>query len=390
MRKDSLNPSTYTISQKLLDIRWLFVLLVCLIAAIGVAMLYSAANGNLQPWASRHAVRFAMGLAVMLCVALVDIRIWLRFAYVFYGISLGLLIMVEVMGFIGMGAQRWIDVGYFTLQPSELMKIAQVLALARYFHGLGIDEISRPTRLIVPLLMIGVPATLVLRQPDLGTGLMLVMAGGAIFFVAGVRLWKFAVVLTLGLAALPAGWQLLHTYQRQRIMTFLNPESDPLGAGYHIIQSKIALGSGGLSGKGFLQGTQGHLRFLPEMQTDFIYTMLAEEFGMVGGLGLIGLYTLLLIYCVAISTRSYSHFGRLIGMGITMTFFLYVFINIAMVMGLIPVVGVPLPLISYGGTAMLTLLIGFGLLMGVWVHRDVIIGRRGGNERQEGQLTGLQ
>ena len=380
MTKDSLNPSTYTISQKLLDIRWLFVLLVCLIAAIGVAMLYSAANGNLQPWASRHAVRFAMGLAVMLCVALVDVRIWLRFAYVFYGISLGLLIMVEVMGFIGMGAQRWIDVGYFTLQPSELMKIAQVLALARYFHGLGIDDISRPTRLIVPLLMIGIPATLVLRQPDLGTGLMLVMAGGAIFFVAGVRLWKFAVVLTLGLAALPAGWQLLHTYQRQRIMTFLNPESDPLGAGYHIIQSKIALGSGGLSGKGFLQGTQGHLRFLPEMQTDFIYTMLAEEFGMVGGLGLIGLYALLLIYCVAISTRSYSHFGRLLGMGITMTFFLYVFINIAMVMGVIPVVGVPLPLISYGGTAMLTLLIGFGLLMGVWVHRDVIIGRRGGNE----------
>ena len=380
MRKDSLNPPTYTISQKLLDIRWLFVLLVCLIAAIGVAMLYSAANGNFQPWASRHAVRFAMGLAVMLCVALVDVRIWLRFAYVFYGISLGLLIMVEVMGFIGMGAQRWIDVGYFTLQPSELMKIAQVLALARYFHGLGIDDISRPTRLIVPLLMIGVPATLVLRQPDLGTGLMLVMAGGAIFFVAGVRLWKFAVVLTLGLAALPAVWQLLHTYQRQRIMTFLNPESDPLGAGYHIIQSKIALGSGGLSGKGFLQGTQGHLRFLPEMQTDFIYTMLAEEFGMVGGLGLIGLYALLLVYCVAISTRSYSHFGRLVGMGITMTFFLYVFINIAMVMGLIPVVGVPLPLISYGGTAMLTLLIGFGLLMGVWVHRDVIIGRRGGNE----------
>ena len=380
MRKDSLNPPTYTISQKLLDIRWLFVLLVCLIAAIGVAMLYSAANGNLQPWASRHAVRFAMGLAVMLCVALVDVRIWLRFAYVFYGISLGLLIMVEVMGFIGMGAQRWIDVGYFTLQPSELMKIAQVLALARYFHGLGIDDISRPTRLIVPLLMIGVPAALVLRQPDLGTGLMLVMAGGAMFFVAGVRLWKFAVVLTLGLAALPTGWQLLHSYQRQRIMTFLNPESDPLGAGYHIIQSKIALGSGGLSGKGFLQGTQGHLRFLPEMQTDFIYTMLAEEFGMVGGLGLIGLYALLLIYCVAISTRSYSHFGRLVGMGITMTFFLYVFINIAMVMGLIPVVGVPLPLISYGGTEMLTLLIGFGLLMGVWVHRDVIIGRRGGNE----------
>jgi rod shape determining protein RodA len=325
-------------------------------------------------------VRFAFGLVVMLSVALVDVRIWLRLAYPFYAVSLLLLVLVEVMGFIGMGAQRWIDLGYFNLQPSELMKIALVLALARYFHGLGMEDIGRPTRLVAPLLMIGMPAALVLRQPDLGTALMLVMAGGAIFFAAGVRLWKFGVVLALGLAALPVGWQFLHEYQKQRIMTFLNPEHDPLGAGYHIIQSKIALGSGGLSGKGFMLGTQGHLRFLPEMQTDFIFTMLAEEFGMIGGLGLIGLYGLLLVYGIAIATRSYSHFGRLVAIGVTVTFFLYVFINIAMVMGLIPVVGVPLPLISYGGTAMITLLIGFGLLMGVWVHRDVIIGRRGGDD----------
>jgi rod shape determining protein RodA len=380
MREDSLNPPTFTIGQKLLHIHWIFVLLVCLVAGIGVAMLYSAANGNYQPWASRHAMRFAMGMVVMLTVALVDVRIWLRFAYAFYGLSLVLLIMVEAMGFIGMGAQRWIDMGYFNLQPSELMKIALVLALARYFHGLGAEEIDRPTRLIIPLLMVFLPTGLVLRQPDLGTALMLVMASGAIFFVAGVRLWKFGLVLAMSLGALPVGWQFLHNYQKQRIMTFLNPEADPLGAGYHIIQSKIALGSGGLSGKGFIQGTQGHLRFLPEMQTDFIFTMLAEEFGMIGSLSLIGLYGLLLIYGIAISMRSYSHFGRLLGMGITVTFFLYVFINIAMVMGLIPVVGVPLPLISYGGTAMMTLLIGFGLLMGVWVHRDVIIGRRGGDE----------
>ena len=380
MREDSLNPPTFTIGQKLLHIHWIFVLLVCLVAGIGVAMLYSAANGNYQPWASRHAMRFAMGMVVMLTVALVDVRIWLRFAYAFYGLSLVLLIMVEAMGFIGMGAQRWIDMGYFNLQPSELTKIALVLALARYFHGLGAEEIDRPTRLIIPLLMVFLPTGLVLRQPDLGTALMLVMASGAIFFVAGVRLWKFGLVLAMSLGALPVGWQFLHNYQKQRIMTFLNPEADPLGAGYHIIQSKIALGSGGLSGKGFIQGTQGHLRFLPEMQTDFIFTMLAEEFGMIGSLSLIGLYGLLLIYGIAISMRSYSHFGRLLGMGITVTFFLYVFINIAMVMGLIPVVGVPLPLISYGGTAMMTLLIGFGLLMGVWVHRDVIIGRRGGDE----------
>jgi len=380
MREDSLNPPTFSLGQKLLHIHWFFVLLVCAVAAIGVAMLYSAANGSFQPWASRHMMRFAFGLVVMLSVALVDVRIWLRLAYPFYAVSLILLVMVEVMGFIGMGAQRWIDLGYFNLQPSELMKIALVLALARYFHGLGLEDIGRPTRLVPPLFMIGMPAALVLRQPDLGTALMLIMAGGAIFFAAGVRLWKFGVVLALGLAALPVGWQFLHDYQKQRIMTFLNPEHDPLGAGYHIIQSKIALGSGGLSGKGFMLGTQGHLRFLPEMQTDFIFTMLAEEFGMIGGLGLIGLYGLLLVYGIAIATRSYSHFGRLVAIGVTVTFFLYVFINIAMVMGLIPVVGVPLPLISYGGTAMITLLIGFGLLMGVWVHRDVIIGRRGGDD----------
>jgi rod shape determining protein RodA len=380
MREDSLNPPSFTVGQKLLNIQWFFVLLVGMVACVGIAMLYSAANGNFQPWASRHAVRFGFGLAVMLTVALIDIRIWLRFAYAFYALSLLLLVLVEAMGFIGMGAQRWIDLGYINLQPSELMKIALVLALARYFHGLSMEDIGRPTRLLAPILMILLPAALVMRQPDLGTALMLIMAGGALFFIAGVRLWKFGVVLALGLATLPVGWQFLHDYQKQRILTFLDPEADPLGAGYHIIQSKIALGSGGLSGKGFMQGTQGHLRFLPEMQTDFIFTILAEEFGMIGGLGLIGLYTLLLVYGIAIAMRSNSHFGRLVGMGVTVTFFLYVFINIAMVMGLIPVVGVPLPLISYGGTAMMTLLIGFGLLMGVWVHRDVVIGKRGGDD----------
>jgi len=380
MREDSLNPPEFTFGQKMLNIHWFLVFLICLTAAVGVAMLYSAANGSFQPWASRHMVRFGVGFGVMLAVALIDIRIWLRYAYVFYGLSLILLILVEAMGFVGMGAQRWLDLGYFNLQPSELMKIALVLALARYFHGLSLEDVARPTRLFVPLVMVFAPAGLILRQPDLGTAVMLVMASGAIFFVAGVRLWKFGLVITAALVAAPIGWQFLHEYQKQRILTFLNPEVDPLGAGYHIIQSKIALGSGGMVGKGFMQGTQGHLNFLPEMQTDFIFTMLAEEFGLVGGLGLLALYGLLLVYGVAIATRSNSQFGRLVAMGVTVTFFLYVFINIAMVMGLIPVVGVPLPLISYGGTAMMTLLIGFGLLIGVWVHRDVIIGRRGGDE----------
>jgi len=380
MSEDSLNQPDLSLGKKILHIHWFFVLLICMTAGVGVAMLYSAANGNMDPWASRQAARFGVGLVVMILVALVDVRIWMRYAYAFYMITLVLLVLVEISGTIGMGAQRWISLGYFNLQPSELMKITLVLALARYFHGGSIEDVDRPTYLIIPLLMIALPSALVLRQPDLGTTLMLVMASGAIFFVAGIRIWKFAAVLLSGIAAMPVAWQFLRDYQKQRVLTFLNPESDPLGAGYHIIQSKIALGSGGMLGKGFMQGTQGHLRFLPEMQTDFIFTMLAEEFGMIGGIGLLGLYGLILVYGVAMSLRCRNQFGRLLGMGIATTFFLYVFINIAMVMGLIPVVGVPLPLISYGGTAMMTLLIGFGLLMSVWVHRDVMIGRRGGDE----------
>ncbi|MCK4939017.1 MAG: rod shape-determining protein RodA, partial [Rhodospirillaceae bacterium] len=306
-----------------------------------------------------------------------DIRLWLRFSYGVYFVVLALLIAVEIAGFVGMGAQRWISLGIFNVQPSELMKVAVVLALARYFHGGSIEEIERPTFLIPPLLMVAVPAFLILRQPDLGTTIMVVFASIGIFFAAGVRIWKFVLVGGVGLASAPVAWfYLLRDYQRARIMTFINPEQDTLGSGYHIIQSKIALGSGGVFGKGYLMGTQGHLNFLPEKQTDFIFTMLAEEFGLVGGLGLLALYILLLFYGFSISLSSRSHFGRLVGMGVTITFFLYIFINIAMVMGLIPVVGVPLPLVSYGGTAMLTILFGFGLLMCVHINRDLTIGRR--------------
>jgi rod shape determining protein RodA len=296
---------------------------------------------------------------------------------VIFGIAFVLLVAVEVRGAIGMGAQRWIDLGLIQLQPSELMKVALILALARYFHGLTIEEVRRPLRLVVPALFILTPAVLVLKQPDLGTALMLLMCGGATFFLAGVRLWKFAVVIAAAGGALPLIWGHMREYQRNRIYTFLDPENDPLGSGYHILQSKIALGSGGLFGKGFLHGTQAHLNFLPEKQTDFIFTMLAEELGLVGGLVLLGLYTLVFVYGFAIALRSRSHFGRLLGLGVTINFFLYVFINTAMVMGLIPVVGVPLPLISYGGTAMLTVMFGFGLLISVYIHRDTRIGRFG-------------
>jgi len=311
-------------------------------------------------------------------VALVDIRVWLRVAYAIYVVALLLLIAVELRGAIGMGAQRWIDLGVIQLQPSELMKVAVVLALARYFNSIPIEEIGRPTKLIIPILLVIVPAVLVLKQPDLGTALMLIMGGGALFFLAGVRLWKFAVVLVATGALVPIAWRFLRDYQKKRIYTFLDPENDPLGAGYHILQSKIALGSGGIFGKGFLLGTQSHLSFLPERQTDFIFTMLAEEWGLVGGLVLIGLYSLVFVYGYAIALLSRNHFGRLLAFGITINFFLYVFINTAMVMGLIPVVGVPLPLISYGGTAMLTVMFGFGLLMSVHVHRQVEIPRHSG------------
>ena len=369
-----------TIGQKLWQISWSRVFIIILLAALGFAMRYSAARGEWDPWASRQALRFGIGLVLMIAVAVTDIQVWMRYAYTLYFIVLALLISVEVMGVIGMGAQRWISLGFIQLQPSEIMKITLVLALARYFHGATLEEIARPTRLVVPLLLLAAPVILVLRQPDLGTAIMLSMSAGVIFFLAGVRAWKFAVVIGAALAALPVAWTFLHSYQKKRILTFLDPESDPLGAGYHILQSKIALGSGGMFGKGFLNGTQSHLNFLPEKQTDFIFTMLAEEFGMAGGLILIGIYILVIIYGFAVSLRVRNQFGRLISLGIIGTFFFYVFINIAMVMGLVPVVGIPLPLVSYGGTAMLSLMIGFGFIMCAYVHRDVRIGRHSSGE----------
>jgi rod shape determining protein RodA len=366
--------------QKLFEIRWVFVIMVCAVVGVGTAMLVSAAGGSFEPWAVRHVARFAVLLVAMIAIAVTDIRIWLRYAYVIYLVALGLLIAVEIAGSIGMGAQRWINLWVINLQPSELMKIALVLALARCFHRIDEEEIGRPFVLLPPLMMVLVPSALVLRQPDLGTATMLLMAGGAVFFAAGVRLWKFALLIAAAVAVAPLAWRMLRDYQRQRVLTFLNPESDPLGTGYHIIQSKIALGSGGLFGKGFLQGTQSHLNFLPEKQTDFIFTMLAEEFGLVGALGLLGLYVVMLGYSFAIAFASRNQFGRLLAIGVTTTFFLYLFINMAMVMGVIPVVGVPLPLISYGGTAMMALMIGFGLLMSVYIHRDVLLGRRSSGE----------
>jgi rod shape determining protein RodA len=303
----------------------------------------------------------------------------MKIAYPFYALSLALLVAVEIMGEVGMGAQRWLDLGFVQIQPAELAKIAIVLAIARHFHGLTHEQIGNPLHLIWPLLLAAVPAFLIFKQPKLGTTLVVLATTGIVFFMAGVRIWKFVLVGFAGGAAVPVAWSLLRDYQKNRVLMFLNPESDPLGAGYHIIQSKIALGSGGVWGKGLLGGTQSHLQFLPEKQTDFIFTMLSEEFGFVGGLALIGLYTVVVLYGLGIAYRARSQFGRLVAIGILSGIYLNALINMAMVMGLVPVVGEPLPLVSYGGTSMLTLLFGIGILIGVYVHRDVVVPRRGGD-----------
>jgi len=373
LRRGDMTPT-----EKLWQMSWSLIFWICCIFAFGFAMLYSAANGSFQPWAGPQLIRFLVGLGMLMAVAITDVRLILRYSYIFYALVFVLLVVVEVKGFVGGGAQRWVDLGFINLQPSELMKPAIVLALARYFHGVGMDEIGHPSTLVVPLLMILAPAALVIIQPDLGTALLIIMGSAVVLFMAGVRLWKFLAVGGIGLAASPIAWSFLHDYQRDRILTLLNPERDPLGTGYHILQSKIALGSGGLFGKGFMAGTQSHLNFLPERQTDFIFTMLAEEFGMMGGLILLALYVILLIYGYAIAFRCRHQFGRLVAIGITTGFFLYFFINIAMVMGLLPVVGVTLPFISYGGTSLLTLMLCVGLLMNIYVHRDVHMGVRGG------------
>ena len=360
--------------EKFWRIPWLYVLLLCAVAGVGYVALYSAGGGAPEPYAQRHAIRFGFSLVLMLCIAMIDIRLILRFAWVGYAAGVGLLVLVALHGEVGKGAQRWIDLGPLQLQPSELMKILLVVALAAWFHRASWERIGNPLFLIPPLVAIAIPAALIFKQPNLGNALITLMIGGAVFFAAGVRLWKFALAIGGVLAIAPIVYENLKDYQRARITTFLDPESDPLGAGYNIIQSKIALGSGGLWGKGFLQGTQGHLNFLPEKQTDFIFTMLAEEFGLVGGLTVLGLLAAVIVFGFLVALRSRHQFGRLLGVGLATNYFLYVFVNIAMVTGTIPVGGVPLPLISHGGSAMLTTMLGFGLLMSVHVHREAELG----------------
>ncbi len=352
-------------------INWAVLALVLFLSMVGLMMQFSAGGGNFKPWAHAQTLRFIPGFIMMIVITFIPIQIIMRYAYLAYTGCLLLLIAVEVAGHIGMGAQRWIALGPINLQPSELMKLSVILALARYFNDVHPNERPSPVMLIVPAIILLLPAALILKQPNLGTASILMMVGAVVFFAAGVRWIYFITIGGIGLISLPIAWQFLHDYQKQRVLTFLDPGQDPLGAGYNIIQSVIAIGSGGLFGKGFLQGSQGQLDFLPEKQTDFIFTMLSEEFGFLGSGFIIFCYTLLILYALGIAMASRNRFGSLVAVGVCALLFLHIFINIGMSMGMLPVVGVPLPLLSYGGSVLLSMLVAFGLLLNVWAHRHV-------------------
>lgn len=362
--------------RKVLYLNWPLTLLCSAVAAVGVLMLWSTAGGNFDIWAKRQTQVFVLGTVLMLIVAMVPIWFWRSMAVLAYIFSFALLLYVEFRGQTNMGAQRWIDFGFLQFQPSEMMKFTLVMLLAAYYDWLDTKKTSHILWVLLPVVLIVLPVILVLMQPNLGTSLMLILGGAAVMFAAGVSLWYFAVVAgaTVGVIAsvfLTRGtpWQFLHDYQYRRIDTFLDPAADPLGAGYNILQAKIALGSGGWSGKGFMQGTQSRLNFLPEKHTDFIFTTLAEEFGFVGAFSLLVLYALIIGFCLVTAMQNRDRFSSLLIIGVAANFFFYIAVNLSMVMGMAPVVGVPLPLMSYGGSAMLVILVGFGLVQSAHVHR---------------------
>ncbi|MGL4395655.1 MAG: rod shape-determining protein RodA [Hyphomicrobium sp.] len=362
------NVRPMSIGEKLWRVNWLLLLVAVAIASMGTAALYSVAGGSFQPWAERHALRFLIAVGLVLAMATVRPEVWLKLAYPAYVAALVALALVPILGVEVLGAKRWLAAGSITFQPSELMKLALVGALARYYQWLPFDRVSRPLWVLVPLVMIVMPVLLTLRQPDLGTSVLFGGLGLVLMFMAGVSIAYFIAGGAAIGAALPVIWSNLHDYQRRRVEIFLDPELDPLGSGYHISQSKIALGSGGVSGKGYMQGTQSQLDFVPEKHTDFVGTMIGEEWGFVGLALLLVLYLAMLLVLLSMAWQCRNQFGRLLIGGAGVTLFVYLFINVAMVTGLVPVVGVPLPLVSYGGTSMMTLMFAIGLAMSAHVH----------------------
>lgn len=366
---------TLSPARRLLKINWLLIAVVSLISCVGIGVLYSVAGGSFQPYAEKHATRLVVGIAIMIFVGITPLRLWLGLAFPVYLLALVGLVLIPMIGTEALGARRWLRFGDFSLQPSEIMKLALVAALARYYQWLAPERVSRPLWVLLPLLAIAAPVVLVLKQPDLGTAVLFASIGLGLMFLAGVNPLYFIGGGAGVIALAPYIWTRLHDYQRRRVLTFLDPDRDPLGAGYHVLQSKIALGSGGLTGKGYMEGTQGRLNFLPEKQTDFIFTVLGEEWGYVGGVALMGLYAVLVMLLLAMAMASRNQFGRLLIAGPALAILFYAAVNISMVTGLAPVVGVPLPFVSFGGTAMMTLFGSLGLAMCGWVNRRESIRR---------------
>ena len=357
---------------KLQSINYPLLGLIITLFFVGLAALYSISNGDFNSWPLKHSQRFILGLIIFFLVIFFDLRLIFGYAYLIFFLSIISLAMIPFFGIESNGATRWINIAGISLQPSEFVKYTLILALAKYFHSINNDSGFIKT-LIIPLIITIVPVLLVITQPDLGTALIILIGGISLFWISGLNYKYFIVGVFSILCSLPVLWQYLKDYQKDRVLTFFNPERDPLGNGYHIMQSKIALGSGGIFGKGYMEGTQSHLNFLPEMQTDFIFTMLGEEFGFIGTLLLLLIYAALIMISIRLALKSRSLFSKYLSLGVCNVFFIYVFVNIGMVTGLLPVVGVPLPFISYGGSSMLAVMFGFGLLMNCYINRNIII-----------------
>jgi len=358
--------------QNIFKLNMLFIFVVILLTIIGIFSLYSAADGSYYPWAIRHAIRFCILFLLMVLIALTDLKKIFKYTYLFFFLSLLLLFSVELIGTFGKGAERWIWIFGVSIQPSELIKITLILSLSKFYHSIKFAHIGHISKLFIPFFIIAPPFLLVFFQPDLGTSLSILLLGIIIMFISGIRIWKFFLGIFISLISIPFLWNYIKPYQQNRILSFLNPESDPLGQGYQLIQSKIALGSGGLIGKGFLEGTQSYLEYLPEKQTDFIFTLIGEEFGFLGTIFIISLYIILILICFYISMKSYHIFGRILSLGVASNLFLYILLNMSMTIGLMPIVGIPLPLLSYGGSAMLSIMITFGLLLNVDINYRII------------------
>ncbi len=356
---------------KIQNLNYLLIFLILLISIIGAAGLYSAAGGSYSPWASRHLIRLSILLFLAIVIAFIDIKLIYKYAYIIFIFSFLLLLSVEIIGVFGKGATRWINIFGFSLQPSELIKITIIIALARFYNDLKFSEVKSIINLLFPFLILFLPFLFVVLQPDLGTALSIVILGIFILFASGVQIWKFAVGASAVIFSIPLLIKFLKPYQKDRLISFLNPEDDVLGRGYQLIQSKIALGSGGFSGKGFLEGTQSYLQYLPEKQTDFIFTLIGEEFGFIGTTFIILLFFLVITICFYVSIKSNHIFGRILSIGVGTNIFIYVIMNISMVSGLMPVVGIPLPLVSYGGSAMLSIMISIGLVLNMELNANI-------------------